>query len=115
MNIRRREERLRRAISGDRARPRHSRSAVCLGLFLAALCAGPAFLHASPAPTAAATFAKDVKPLLNKFCYDCHADGADKGNVAFDAFPSEDALLRDNALWLKVLKNVRAGMMPPAK
>jgi hypothetical protein len=68
-----------------------------------------------PVPSARATFERDVKPILAKYCSDCHADGADKGNVAFDAFPTEDALIQDSTLWFKVLKNVRAGMMPPAK
>src|SRR5438045_5961721 len=58
-----------------------------------------------------AAFRRDVQPLINKYCSDCHADGAEKGNVAFDGFPTDDALLADAELWWKVLKNVRAGVM----
>src|SRR3954451_7139110 len=69
-----------------------------------------------PAPAVkAAGFRKDIQPLITKYCSDCHADGATKGNVAFDQAPSDDALIADAELWWKVLKNVRAGVMPPAK
>lgn len=60
-------------------------------------------------------FRKEIQPLLSKYCYDCHADGMSKGNVAFDEFKTEQALLEDRELWLHVLKNLRAGLMPPAK
>jgi hypothetical protein len=63
---------------------------------------------------AAAEFHKDVQPILKEYCYDCHGDGAKKGQVAFDELASDDTLLNHD-LWLKVLKNVRAGLMPPQK
>jgi hypothetical protein len=61
---------------------------------------------------AAAQFRKDVQPILKEFCYDCHGDGAKKGEVAFDELKTDAALL-DHDLWSKALKNVRAGLMPP--
>jgi hypothetical protein len=66
------------------------------------------------APLVTAQFQKDVQPILKEYCYDCHGDGAKKGEVAFDELKSDDALL-DHDLWLKALKNVRAGIMPPPK
>ena len=63
---------------------------------------------------AAARFRKDVQPILREFCYDCHGDGAKKGEVAFDELKTDAALL-NHELWLKVLKNTRAGLMPPEK
>jgi mono/diheme cytochrome c family protein len=63
---------------------------------------------------AAAQFRKEIQPILTEYCSDCHADGAKKGNVAFDELKSDAALL-DHDLWLKVLKNTRAGLMPPEK
>ena len=64
---------------------------------------------------AAAHFRKDIEPLLSDYCYDCHADGEKKGNVVFDEFKSDDALLGSHDLWFGVLKNMRAGLMPPKK
>ena len=28
-------------------------------------------------------FQSSIKPLLENYCFDCHADGESKGNVAF--------------------------------
>src|SRR3954447_3568727 len=64
---------------------------------------------------AVAHFRNDIQPVLAQYCYDCHADGANKGGVALDELKSEDALVHNPELWWKVLKNVRAGLMPPAK
>src|SRR5437867_7195555 len=64
---------------------------------------------------AVAHFHKSVRPILEKYCSDCHADGMNKGGVAFDEFKSDEALLGQHDLWLRVLKNVRAGLMPPEK
>ncbi|HKE94238.1 MAG TPA: DUF1592 domain-containing protein, partial [Povalibacter sp.] len=52
-----------------------------------------------------------VSPILEKHCYECHGDGYDKGRVAFDMLES-DAQILDPTLWLKVLNNTRAGLMP---
>jgi hypothetical protein len=54
-----------------------------------------------------------VAPILKKYCYDCHADGMDKGGVAFDGFKSDAELLGQTQIWLAALKNTRAGLMPP--
>lgn len=59
-------------------------------------------------------FHKQIQPLLNEYCSDCHMDGAKKGNVAFDEF-KDGELVANRDLWFKALKNVRAGLMPPAK
>src|SRR5436190_8407636 len=64
---------------------------------------------ASDAASADAQFRNELQPILKQHCYACHGDGEKKGNVAFDS----DTALKDQALWLKVLKNVRAGLMPP--
>jgi hypothetical protein len=76
-------------------------------------------LSASHCATAAETaaigsFRESIEPLLATYCYACHADGEKNGGVAFDAFKSKDELVADRQLWARVLKNVRAGIMPPA-
>jgi hypothetical protein len=60
---------------------------------------------------AAPDFKKDIQPILSEFCFDCHGDGMDKGKVALDAAD----VLENPELWFTVLKNVRAGLMPPEK
>jgi hypothetical protein len=85
-------------------------------LFRAAtiFCAASIFAGAPQAP-GATHFHKQIQPLLTQYCGDCHFDGAKKGNVAFDEFKSDDEILANRELWFKALKNVRAGLMPPAK
>src|SRR3954470_24730735 len=61
-----------------------------------------------------AHFHERVQPILETYCYGCHANGERKGGHAFDEFKSDSALVSDRKLWLEVLKNVRAGLMPPA-
>ena len=60
-------------------------------------------------------YRQQIKPLLTQYCGDCHTDGESKGHVAFDTFKSEAALAADHDLWLRVIKNVRANLMPPDK
>jgi len=68
---------------------------------------------AQPGATAASDFHQSIQPLLSKYCYECHGQGMDKGSVVFDEFESDRDLLERRDLWLAVLKNVRAGLMPP--
>ncbi|HVV02307.1 MAG TPA: DUF1587 domain-containing protein, partial [Verrucomicrobiae bacterium] len=63
---------------------------------------------------AVADFKTTVQPILEEYCYDCHADGMSKGGIAFDELTNATQLL-DHNLWMKVLKNTRAGIMPPRK
>lgn len=60
-------------------------------------------------------FQHDVQPILENYCYDCHADDVNKAGVAFDKFnPNADpAASRD--MWFKAFKNLRSGLMPPAR
>src|SRR5882757_7495500 len=100
--------------------PRNAQKSRGLALSLAAWFAA-SLLHGAlaadevPAVSGAAQFRDKIQPVLKEFCFDCHGDGANKGNVAFDSFSNDAALLDDHDLWLKALKNLRAGLMPPPK
>lgn len=63
----------------------------------------------------AAQFHKDIEPVLQQYCYDCHGDGEKKGGVAFDEFTSDQAILTNRDLWWNALKYLRTGIMPPPK
>jgi hypothetical protein len=54
-------------------------------------------------------FQDQVRPILEDRCFACHGNGIKKGGVDLDA-----AAPGDQKLWWSVLKNLRAGIMPPA-
>ncbi len=58
---------------------------------------------------------REVLPVLNQYCWDCHGDGMDKGDVSLDAFTNLTAVLQDRRLWERVMQTVRSGDMPPKK
>jgi hypothetical protein len=74
----------------------------------------PRDVRAETVPASASSitvFHKDIQPILRQYCYDCHGSGSKSGNLALDEL--KDDQLIDPVLWLKVLKNLRAGIMPP--
>src|SRR5688572_6321218 len=62
-------------------------------------------------PAAISEYHKTILPMLEKHCFECHGDGYDKGKVAFDSLETPDQILNPE-LWLRVLRNTRAGLMP---
>ncbi len=82
--------------------------------FFFLICLTP-FIGRAQLPAGSTEWRRDIQPVLEKYCYDCHADGANKGNVAFDEFASDQAVLDNKTLWDHALKNLRAGLMPPFK
>ncbi len=75
---------------------------------------------AAPAADALATrgqaaFDQKIKPLLEQFCYDCHSDGTDKGDFAFDEHKDYAALRADFVLWDHVRQQMVTHVMPPEK
>ncbi|APW59097.1 DUF1592 domain-containing protein [Paludisphaera borealis] len=69
--------------------------------------------EASAADQLEKQFRERVQPILEDYCIACHGDGIDKGSVALDESALNPARLRDKKFWWAVLKNVRAGLMPP--
>lgn len=75
------------------------------------LLALPAAATAGPAD--GKTFAKDIRPLLETYCWDCHADGESKGDVVLDKDPDESAIRKNRKLWTGALFHVEQWTMPP--
>ncbi len=61
------------------------------------------------------SYAKDVKPLLEKYCWDCHGDGAKKGDLNLDPYTDDASILKAGKIWGSVEYNVENWMMPPPK
>jgi hypothetical protein len=83
-----------------------------------AFCWG-AFFSAAPARgedrtvAVASRFHSEIRPILARYCYDCHANGEREGQVTLDEF-ADGISIADHSFWLTVLRAVRAGIMPPA-
>lgn len=79
---------------------------LCLIAFLA-----PGYAFADDSES---RFKSDILPILAAHCFDCHADGASEGNLSFDELFAIDNQEHANETWHAVLKQVQAGLMPPA-
>lgn len=75
--------------------------------------AQPAASRPSAESGALAQFHSTIQPILKEHCYECHGDGAKKAGVAFDELVTQDQILKNPSLWLKVLRNTRSHIMPP--
>ena len=76
------------------------------------------FLSILLAPILAAgevTFEKEIKPILEDYCFDCHGDGASKGDFSMDEYDDLSGHLDDVDHWLAVWRNVRSQIMPRPK
>ncbi len=91
---------------------------------LAALAAATAASAPTAAPTAEAaapvlpkfedaTFEKDVHPLIEKYCYECHGDGMAKADLALDKYKTVADMEKDTTRWETVLDKVHRHEMPP--
>ncbi len=66
------------------------------------------------AQAAEAPFEKDIRPILENYCFNCHGEKKAKGDVNLSTFPDLTSVQRDPKLWLKVMSQLREGAMPPS-
>ncbi|MBS0263948.1 MAG: DUF1592 domain-containing protein, partial [Planctomycetes bacterium] len=66
-----------------------------------------------PADAPVPTFAKDIQPLLAKYCAECHQGDKAKGGLAFDGFKDESSAVARRRDWEKVAKQLEQESMPP--
>ena len=72
------------------------------------------FISALASADPATTYSKEIVPLLENYCYDCHGDGESKGKFSLDEFKDLPAHLNDRKHWISVWRNVRSQIMPPS-
>jgi cytochrome c553 len=68
---------------------------------------------ATSADEASLAFDKELLPVLQDRCMDCHDAEMKKGDVDFDLLLEQGSLRHDIRLWGKVREQLRAGTMPP--
>lgn len=64
-------------------------------------------------PTSKAAFEATVKPLLAKYCLDCHSAKAKKGSLDLERFARVDDVRKDVKPWQNLIEQLEAGEMPP--
>ena len=75
---------------------------------------------AAPAPAAAQEpnrrdpFQRQVRPLLERYCADCHMNGEAEAGIALDRFENQAAAIQDGRTWLRVRDALQGRIMPPA-
>jgi len=85
---------------------------------IAFLCLIAATSFAAAPPSAArgqAAFEQKIRPLLEQYCFDCHADGMDKGHFTFDKHADYEALRGDMKFWDLARQQIATHVMPPEK
>jgi len=60
-----------------------------------------------------ATFAKDIQPFAEKYCFECHGNGMHKGDIALDKFKTLADVTADAKTWELVLDKIHRHEMPP--
>jgi len=58
-------------------------------------------------------FGGEIRPILEKHCFECHGPEKKKGNLTLTTFSSFDQVLADKETWQLVLERVQAFEMPP--
>ena len=62
----------------------------------------------------ASDFQKDIRPLLESYCFSCHDETA-KGGVNLEALSKDGTFWLEPKTWEKTLNTIRDASMPPAK
>src|SRR5688572_23886862 len=75
--------------------------------------APPAPAVATPATAPAGEYHTTVLPLLQKYCYECHGDGMDSGDLEMDSYKSLQDLRADVNTWHNVHQYARTQPLPP--
>ncbi|MCH2059793.1 MAG: DUF1592 domain-containing protein [Verrucomicrobiales bacterium] len=95
---------------GNLKQGRHRRASILICAVWTCLLAMPVTSRAKDI-----SYEKQVLPLLERYCFDCHGDGASKGGLSLDSWKSSAERVADLHVWKEVLRNVSLKVMPPAK
>src|SRR5688572_18686534 len=58
-------------------------------------------------------FRKEIRPILEKHCFECHGTEKKKGDLNLTPFSEYDQVLAEKETWQLVLERVQAFEMPP--
>ena len=58
------------------------------------------------------TFENSIQPLLEEYCYRCHGEEKQKGDVQLSSFHNKRMLIKEHKLWQEVIHLVKSEEMP---
>lgn len=74
---------------------------------------GFTFFLLAPAAGATDRFATDVRPIVERYCFECHDGASAKGEIDLERFASESAVRAEAGLWVEVERRIQRSEMPP--
>ena len=59
-------------------------------------------------------FQRQVLPLLERYCVDCHMNEDSEAGIVLDRFDNQEAAVKDGRTWIRVRDALQGRIMPPA-
>jgi len=69
----------------------------------------------APQADAPATFRQEVRPLLQRYCFECHGPERQEADVRLDTLDPDLVAGNDAEIWHDALNRINLGEMPPPK
>jgi len=80
---------------------------------LVVACTLPVTTLVTPLPARAAPYDADVRPILERYCFDCHSGDQAEAGITLDTYQESRAKTHERKAWVKVLRQMQGGAMPP--
>lgn len=75
-------------------------------------CAIATAIFAGSFARASVSFESDIRPLLEEYCFRCHGEEKQKGDVQLSSFHTKRMLIEEHRLWREVIHLIRSEEMP---
>src|SRR5947209_1909907 len=86
----------------------------CLAYGLALIVAVGLSTATAQEPEARDAFQGQVRPLLERYCIDCHNRDFSEAGIVLDRFEDQASAVEDGATWIRVRDALEGRIMPPA-
>src|SRR5690606_10154852 len=58
-------------------------------------------------------YEREILPIFENYCYDCHGDGVKKGELALDQFQDIEEMIANRDVWKRIRDHIDFRLMPP--
>ncbi len=74
---------------------------------------GPLSVHAASEAELEETFSKEVRPLMDRYCFRCHGEKKQKGGINFENYENFSQIKNRLDLWENAKERIQSYEMPP--